>query len=369
MNFNIFNSIILAGVIQGFVFAFIWLFSKKYKGRSTSFLVALIITYSISNLQYYLLDVGFVSNYQFYNYIYIPWPFLMSPLVLFYGLSIMNENSKLMIKQKLLFLPFIISLLIGLFYKSQLILFEKNTDSKIFDALPSVSEKLAILYSLVVIGYLLVKINRYKKGLSFSKHSVTPRLNWFKNVLIAIFFATLLWIHSEFVIGYGTENYYFYPLWITVAIIIYWLGHIGIYKYGIVKERKQIRKYSSERYSIAEVHKGKSESLEAFENYIINEKNYLDPQITLEKVASELNISAGHLSKIINTDLGVSFKDYLNNLRVTEAKTYLQNPDFSNYTLVAIGLEAGFNSKSAFNASFKKITGLTPSQFKSQTSN
>jgi len=51
-------------------------------------------------------------------------------------------------------------------------------------------------------------------------------------------------------------------------------------------------------------------------------------------------------------------------LRVEEAKTYLIDNEFANYTLVAIGLEAGFNSKSAFNSSFKKITGKTPSQFK-----
>lgn len=293
----------------------------------------------------------------------------MAPLVLFYGLSLMNEKSRLTFKQKLLYLPFIIGLFLGLFYKSRVILFGKDPDSIFFDSFPSWSEKLSILFSLLVIGYLLLKINRYEKGLSFSKHTVTPHLKWFKNVLIALFFSTLLWTYSEIVIGYGTENYYFYPLWITVAIIIYWLGHIGIYKYGIINERKKIRKYSSERYSIAEVHKGKSESLDAFENYIIAEKNYLNPQITLEKVASELNISSGHLSKIINKDLGVSFKDYLNNLRVTEAKAYLQNPEFSNYTLVAIGLEAGFNSKSAFNASFKKITKLTPSQFKSAQTN
>lgn len=369
MNFNIFNSLILAGIIQGFVFAAVWLFSKKYKGRSTNLLVALIITYSLSNLQYYLLDVGFVSNRQFYNYIYIPWPFLMAPLVLFYGLSLLNENAKLTFIQKLLYLPFIIGLLLGMYYKSQIVLFGKDPDSMFFDALPSRSERLSILYSLLVIGYLLLKINRYEKGLSFSKNTVTPHLKWFKNVLIALFLGTLLWTYSEFVIGYGTENYYFYPLWIMVAVIIYWLGHIGIYKYGIVKERKNIRKYSSERFSIAEIHKGKSQSLDAFEQFIITEKNYLDPQITLEKVASELNISAGHLSKIVNTDLDTSFKDYLNNLRVSEAKSYLQNPNFSNYTLVAIGLEAGFNSKSAFNASFKKITGLTPSQFKSEASN
>lgn len=91
--------------------------------------------------------------------------------------------------------------------------------------------------------------------------------------------------------------------------------------------------------------------------------------MTLEKTAEALELSQGHLSKIINTELDVSFKDYINALRVEEAKSYLSDGDFSNYTLVAIGLEAGFNSKSAFNASFKKITGQTPSQFKKRQIN
>jgi AraC-like DNA-binding protein len=98
---------------------------------------------------------------------------------------------------------------------------------------------------------------------------------------------------------------------------------------------------------------------------LIEDRRFLDSSISLEIIADELNISKGHLSRIINNELSVSFSDYLNNLRVEEAKLYLQNVDFSKYTLVSIGLEAGFNSKSTFNSTFKKFTGLTPSEFKS----
>jgi len=112
----------------------------------------------------------------------------------------------------------------------------------------------------------------------------------------------------------------------------------------------------------------KSELVTKLERFVVLERNFLDSQLSQEKVAENLGVSTGHLSKTINTELNQSFKEYLNKLRVNEAKLYLKNPEFSKYTLVAIGLEAGFNSKSAFNTSFKKIAGLTPSEFKKKQS-
>ena len=62
--------------------------------------------------------------------------------------------------------------------------------------------------------------------------------------------------------------------------------------------------------------------------------------------------------------MNTSFPDYLNSFRIEEAKSYLKNPEFSKYTIVSIGLEAGFNSKSSFYSVFKKTTGETPAAFK-----
>jgi len=161
----------------------------------------------------------------------------------------------------------------------------------------------------------------------------------------------------------------FYPLWIALAGLIYWLGHIGIYKFGIVQQRKNIRKKQIQKKPNLIVGKTKNIIIERLKTYLVDEKRFLDPDLTLEKTARAIELSQGHLSKTINTELEVGFKDYINTLRVEEAKSYLKDTDFSNYTLVAIGLEAGFNSKSAFNASFKKITGETPSQYKQRYSN
>ena len=369
MNFNIYNSIILAGVIQGIIFGLVWLFSKKYRARSTHYLVALILVYSLSNLQFYLLDIGVFEYSKFYDIYYIPFALLMPPLMLFYGLTLMNEDRKRR-TDGLLFLPFGIVILLAIFYKYQLLVEGKPSGyNKLLDSIPSWAEYLAIVFSFIVVSYLFLKVHGRIVKTKFSIKEVAPRFQWFRTFMIFQFFTIIVWTYSEIKFASSDENYYYYPLWILVAIIIYWMGHVGIYKYGINEERKKIRRKVLHRYSISEVSSQKNEHIDALEKFVHQKAQFLDPNISLESVASELELSTGHLSKIINTELGVSFKEYVNNLRVEEAKNYLLDPDFSKYTLVAIGLEAGFNSKSAFNASFKKITGLTPSQFKEQTSN
>lgn len=94
------------------------------------------------------------------------------------------------------------------------------------------------------------------------------------------------------------------------------------------------------------------------------EKIYLDPELSLSLVAKRLNISSTYLSQLINTLSNHNFSDFVNLYRVRDAKIKLLDPEFSCYTILSIGLEAGFNSKSAFYTAFKKHTGSTPTQFR-----
>ncbi|MEL6193742.1 MAG: helix-turn-helix domain-containing protein, partial [Bacteroidota bacterium] len=59
-----------------------------------------------------------------------------------------------------------------------------------------------------------------------------------------------------------------------------------------------------------------------------------------------------------------NFSDYVNAYRVEEVIRLLNHPDFASYSFLALGLEAGFNSKSTFFSVFKKMTGKTPSEYK-----
>ena len=231
--------------------------------------------------------------------------------------------------------------------------------------LPDFVEYLGILFSEIVLVHSFIRVIRFERMNKENPLTINPaKLTWLKWILIVLFLLSLLWTYDMIRSTIEGKPHAFYMLWIGMSVMIYWLGHIGIYQYGIIEERKKIRNYANEHRNDFVQEKQKNEHIAALENLLVGQKYFLDASLTLEKVADELRISKSHLSRTINAELGNSFTDYLNMLRVEEAKTYLKNPDFSNYTLVAIGLEAGFNSKSSFNSAFKKRTGLTPSAFK-----
>ena len=94
------------------------------------------------------------------------------------------------------------------------------------------------------------------------------------------------------------------------------------------------------------------------------EKLYRNPNLKLTVIAKKINISSNYLSQLINTISDYNFSDFINNYRVKDAQQKLTNPAFKNYTILSIGLESGFNSKSAFYAAFRKKTGVSPSEYK-----
>ena len=93
------------------------------------------------------------------------------------------------------------------------------------------------------------------------------------------------------------------------------------------------------------------------------DKIYRNPELSLGMVAEKLNISTNYLSQTVNRLSGSNFPDFINTYRVADVKQKLTDPQFLNYTMLSIGLESGFNSKSVFYTAFKKHTGMTPTEF------
>ena len=96
------------------------------------------------------------------------------------------------------------------------------------------------------------------------------------------------------------------------------------------------------------------------------EKLYLETELTLQELADRVGAPAYQISQAINEGLNKNFYDLINAYRVDEAKQLLLNPTNSNFTILSVAFEAGFNSKTTFNTVFKKFTGLTPSDFRAQ---
>lgn len=94
------------------------------------------------------------------------------------------------------------------------------------------------------------------------------------------------------------------------------------------------------------------------------EKPFLDSELSLVKLSSMMNVSTHILSYIINNGFEDNFYQFINRYRIEEAKKQILNPQMNHLSLLGIGFEVGFNSKTVFNTTFKKYTGQTPSEFK-----
>ncbi|TLX74337.1 helix-turn-helix domain-containing protein [Labilibacter sediminis] len=145
---------------------------------------------------------------------------------------------------------------------------------------------------------------------------------------------------------------------IVLPILIVLFVLIGYYVSGKVVVRKRKKKVEEDKLSLAD-----KQRIEELKRIMEEEKEYLNPELSLKDLADKLNVSTNTLSSIFNDLLNQNFYDYVNNYRVEHVKMMLNNKDMAHYTLLSIGFDAGFNSKSSFYRIFKKHTGLTPSEY------
>lgn len=98
------------------------------------------------------------------------------------------------------------------------------------------------------------------------------------------------------------------------------------------------------------------------------ERLYRNPDLSLDLLASRLDASKHHVSQIINAELGGSFFEYINQLRIEEAKQLLAETSRSDLHVIEAAYAVGFNNKVSFNTAFKKATGMTPTEYRSSHS-
>lgn len=100
--------------------------------------------------------------------------------------------------------------------------------------------------------------------------------------------------------------------------------------------------------------------MEKLMEVIETEKPYLNAQLSLSSLADAIQIHPNKLSYLINEKTGINFNEFINQFRLAHFKQIAINPKYNYLTLLGMAFESGFNSKSVFNAYFKKMEGITP---------
>ncbi len=141
----------------------------------------------------------------------------------------------------------------------------------------------------------------------------------------------------------------------------------------IIAYRKIIGIDSSKRKNSQTTTNGKSyeldfERLKNIEEKIISameEKQlYKNRKLQLKDLSREVSTPENYVSEVLSKQLQTNYYDFINSYRVLEVKRLMNSEKHKDYKLMVIAMEAGFNSKTTFNAAFKKNTGQTPSEYK-----
>ncbi|MBK9491553.1 MAG: AraC family transcriptional regulator [Haliscomenobacter sp.] len=214
----------------------------------------------------------------------------------------------------------------------------------------------------------LRKILRHQKQLrKISSNSAKTDLNWLKFFWIGISLMLLLWIAE---VVFLDQTVMQQSGW-GYLICCYYLGFYAT-------KQKEIFPYAQKDLeAIAEIIQDKSHEVkpeteiefqqkEQLRLLLEEKKPYLDPELSLPKLAQMMNCSTHELSSLINRGFERNFYQLINAYRIEESKRLLLEERLSHLNILAIGFEAGFNSKTTFNTTFKNHTGMSPLEYRKQ---
>lgn len=104
--------------------------------------------------------------------------------------------------------------------------------------------------------------------------------------------------------------------------------------------------------------------ISTLKQYMAEKEPFLDPSLTIQELANQIDIPVRDLSVLINHKMDQHFFDFVNEYRIQKAMNILKDKSKKDLTVLEILYEVGFNSKSSFNTSFKKYTNLTPTAYR-----
>jgi AraC-like DNA-binding protein len=205
-------------------------------------------------------------------------------------------------------------------------------------------------------GFLLKTI--FYKVFSKRKAATERTINGFEKWLLSIYVGNIL-IFTSYVLSLLPIHY---PIYISGSIAYTFILYIFILKLLYRKKTDDLFSASSNKYGSKKVDNDTAAALiEKLHQLMAEKKIYRNANLTLGELSKEINISVHQLSQLLNDNLGKNFTAFINEYRINEACTIMVSDN--RLTLEGIGYEVGFNSKSTFFATFKKLKGTTPAIF------
>ncbi|MCD0479841.1 helix-turn-helix domain-containing protein [Chryseobacterium sp. LC2016-29] len=373
----IYTTLLNIAIFEGMILGLVILRSSLFNSNSNKYLAYLLFALSFVLLNYVFEIEGTFTKYPFLRFIDdIEWVFLLPVFMFLFIINRIDDTVKDRQRHYLYYIPFVYSSIVSITYDlSNVAELYKIPDSSIF--LLNILRLIQLLFAVILIPFLPLY------SYFMIRHLKDPQeKKWVITLLTIIYLLLFVWLTT-----YMTGVFWGLDISSTMSVlalcatfVMHWTAYIGIYKYKLAKNKVAIYNFLNNEPAISltnleivqsNIPQEYKESITADNLYFQklellckDQHIYTDSTLNREKVAEKLGISAGYVSQIVNTITGDNFAHYINNYRVEAVKEMISNPEYENYNLLTMGLEAGFTSKTTFYNSFKKVTGQTPNEYK-----
>lgn len=408
-SFNQESSLLLIGFTQGIVYSTLLLWRGIRERRLSDRILAILILVICCHISHYMLGfAGWFNNHDAYTSFMFYFPIenmlLVGPLVYYYFRSLTNRDFHFRRNDWFHFIPGFLHL--GLYlamFVSDIVIshwmsgdpltcFYETKGNLACWYESEIEPPLQVIWAISILYYLLRTLRdyqRYRKYLNdnFSEQEFI-RFGWLRNLLlvltagIAITWAfdlvgIFLWAELSHPVYWNTH--------LAMAIVVYFIGIQGYHHIRKLKdlnfdevsstneEEANHPNNSSENAAVPNEPKENKEIAEDLKElkqrlaqYMEDEKPFLNPELKMKELASVMQTNPSILSRVINTGFGQNFNDFINSRRVEAVKQRLADPTSSQYSLLGIAEQCGFNSKSTFNRAFKKFSGTSPRDYMGQ---
>jgi AraC-like DNA-binding protein len=360
--------VLYIGISQSF-FAGLLISTKKPFNTANRLMAAWLFLICIEMI-FALINSTVIEMYSF--------PFITftyGPLLYLYIRFMTSPDKKFNWLSLLHFVPFVIFFTVSVVFRSEPLVRDLRSFFKL-DRFISLRIIYSISFFLSITIYSVlsfIEIKRHQKNLknlvSFTSQKIT--LNWLKILAISFYVAYFI----LFILGglnmigniIPFDPYFVIFGFIAVFSMVYSFYGIKqpvifgeVVRPDINNEKKEAEKYT--KSGLKEVQA--EQYLNKLLNYMEKNKPFLDNDLTINDLSAKIGISRHHLTQVLNEKYKRNFFTFINEYRVKEVMERFRDPKFNNYTILAIALDSGFNSKTTFNSFFKSQTGLTPSEYR-----
>jgi AraC-like DNA-binding protein len=376
MSLGLFPVVFLLGALQGLILALYLFFSRNDERQAKYFLGSLILVLSYDMFETALSAQQislFTTDLFAYSLLFTLGPSLY--------LTIKTSINPQRIARRtifLLYLPALADFLLSSFifalrFKQT---FRHDLSLETFIAINGahlISTRLLMVVAFwVYFAFAVKEFRRFEKGDTQAESPATEAereiiKKWLRSFLTVCFFIALVWTLTIYgVIFFDRERvlYFYYPLELLLAFLIYWIGFTAYHRIKVIylNEQKNTRQYFS-KLSGEEV----EAAIAALAKAMNDDKLYLDPELTAQKLAAHIRHAPKTISAILNQHLETNFNEYVNQFRIEEAKRMLSDSQKADEKIISIAFDSGFNSLATFQRVFKNLTGATPKQFQTES--